>query len=143
MSNFLEGPSFRVDQEANKKEYTWETSRHKEIWEHDTFETVEDCVKDYLENYAEENPQEVIFVGQCERYTFSVDGSGIIDDLEEQAYDEFGECAESWEPSMFKRVEDWAELDEQLTKVVTDWLKKHDDIPGFYKIVNIVEVPVR
>ncbi len=90
-----------------------------------------------------EPPQDVIFIAECERYTFTVDGSAVIDNLEEQAFDECGECSESWEPSAFKKAEDWAALDEQLTKVVTDWLEKHDDMPTFYRVINIVEVPVR
>jgi hypothetical protein len=144
MSKFLDSPSFRVDQkEESKKEYTWETSKDKEIWEHDTFETVEECIQNYLKNYAGESTQEVIFVGECERYTFSVDGGSVIENLEEQAFCECGECANDWEPSSGVSLEDWNELDEQLTKVITDWLKKHDDMPAFYKVVNIIEVPVR
>lgn len=144
MNKRIDNISFTVEQkEVEKKEYTWETSEDKELWQHDTFETVEDCVEDYLENYAGESPQDVIFVGECERYTFSVDGSGVIENLEVQAYDECGECAESWEPSSGVNLKDWNELDEQLTKVVTDWLEKRNDMPGFYKVVNIMEVPVR
>ena len=143
MNKRIDNLSFIVDQEAHKKEYTWETSNDKEIWEHDVFDTMEECIRDYFENYAQEHPQETIFIGECERYTFSVDGSGVIENLEERAYDECGECAESWEPSSGVSLEDWNELDEQLTRVVAEWLEKHNDMPEFYKIVNVVEVPLR
>ncbi len=145
MSGFLDSPSFRVkEKEADKKEYTWETSKARDIWEHGIFPSIEKCVEDYLKNYDKDFPQqEVIYVGECERYTFCVNGRKVIDDLEEQALYECGECAESWEPSLFKTSENWNELNGQLTKVVTDWLEKHYDMPYFYSIVNVVEVPVK
>ncbi|HBF65992.1 MAG TPA: hypothetical protein DDW34_09885 [Clostridium sp.] len=143
MNGFLDSPSFRVDREANKKEYAWEFTKDKEVWEHGYFESVEKCVEDYLKNYASDSPQNTIYVAECERYIFSVDGSAVIDNLEGQAFDECGEAAEGWEPSSGIRDESWSELDEQLTKVVTNWLKKHGDMPNFYSIVSVVEVPVR
>lgn len=143
MSGFLDSPSFRVDcKEGKKKEYAWEFTKDKEIWDRGYFESVEKCVEDYLKNYAGDWPQDTIFVAECERYIFSVDGSAVIKNLEEQAYDECGECSEGWEPSLFKKDEDWRELDEQLTKVVTDWLKKHNDMPNFSSIVRVKEVSV-
>ncbi|KAF5039609.1 hypothetical protein DSECCO2_542090 [anaerobic digester metagenome] len=136
--------TFAVDRkEGNKKEYTWEITKDKEVWEHGYFESVEKCVEDYLKNYAGDSPQGTIYVAECERYIFSVDGSAVIDNLEGQAYDECGECSEGWEPSSGIGSESWAELDEQLTKVVCDWLKKHNDMPDFYSIVNVKEVSVR
>ncbi len=57
MSDFLDSLSFRVkEKETDKKEYAWEISKEKELWIHSGFETVSECVKDYLENYAGENP---------------------------------------------------------------------------------------
>lgn len=124
-------------------EYTWETSENTEIWRHDVFDTVEDCVQNYLENYADENPNESIFVGEVQKYEISIDGSSVMENLEEQAYDECGEVAENWFPSSIEGKEGWDELDNQLTDVVTEWLKKRDCMPSFYKIVNVREVEVR
>lgn len=126
----------------NKKQYTWAQSEDEEFWRHDKFDTVKECVADYLENYTDGNPQESIFVGEVEQFVISVDGSRVIESVEENAYDECGECAEDWEPSTGKTLSDWTELDEQLTKVVVDWLKKHNDMPSFYNVVDIREVKV-
>jgi len=127
----------------NEISYTWEVSENTEIWGHDVFDTIEECIKDYLENYADENPNESIFVGEVRAYTVDVNGSSVIDNLEEQAYDECGEVAENWYPSSIKGIEKWDELDKQLTDVVTKWLEKHNCLPDFYNIINVREVTVR
>jgi len=128
---------------SKTKKYTWEIDDNVEIWRHDLFDTEEECVGDYLGNYARERPEESIFVGEVEPYSISVDSSSVIEGLEEQAYDECGECSENWEPSAIKGEENWNELDEQLTKVVVDWLTKHNEMPSFYNIINVREVAVR
>lgn len=125
-----------------KKEYTWEFVRDKEEWDHDVFESIEECVMDYQKNFKEDKAQDVIYVGECEHYTLHVDGRGIIEGLTEEAFDDCGECAEGWEPFVGKQERDWAELDRELTKVVVDWLVKHNDMPAFYNVSNIVEVKV-
>ena len=144
MKKRIDNLTFAVDRkEGKKKEYAWEVNREKEIWDHGYFESPEKCVEDYLKNYAGDSPRDTIFVAECERYIFTVDGSTVINNLAEQAYDECGECSDGWEPTLFKKDEDWRELDEQLTTVVTDWLKKHDNMPNFSTLVRIQEVPVK
>lgn len=124
------------------KQYTRELKEDEEFWRNDEFDTVEDCLADYKGNYADENPQESIFVGEVEPFDISVDGRAVIGSLEENANDECGEIAEEWEPSVGKTCSAWQDLDEELTKVVVDWLKKHNDMPSFYNVVDIREVKV-
>ncbi|HCT63879.1 MAG TPA: hypothetical protein DIC60_01140 [Lachnospiraceae bacterium] len=126
----------------NKIEYTWAVSENTEIWRHDVFDTVEDCVQDYLENYAGEDLEESIFVGEVKPFEISVDSYRILETLSEEAYEECGDVAENW--LYFRDIEkDTEELNEKLTQVVIDWLKKHDYMPSFYKITDIRGVEVR
>lgn len=125
------------------KKYTWNINNDDEIWGNGVFDTEGECIKDYLKNYAGESPQESIFIGKVVPFIVSVDGGSVIDQLEENAMDECGECSEGWEPSCGKTIDDWNELDKKLTDVIIDWLKKHNDMPTFYKITDVGEVSVK
>lgn len=127
---------------SEKIKYTWEYSDNNDIWQHGTFDTVEECVHDYLENYAVDIPQEYIFVGIVEPYKINIDSGNIIEMLEQQAFDECGEVAENWYPSSIKDNSGWEELDENITKMIINFLELHNEMPTFYNIVDVREVAV-
>lgn len=130
--------------------YTWEFDKNAEFWRNGTFDTVEECIqeaKKVMKAFGEEHT--VIYIGETEAFEPYVLGTDVIEHLEEQAYDEFGEDSEGWDPwyTLKARGKDeaeaaWAELDDKLNKVIGEWLKKYYLAPDFYRIVSIEEVPI-
>lgn len=112
--------------------FTW-TFNPDELWQNDTYDTVEECL-----NEARRNPYyegQNIYIGEVTPYTFAVDTEGVLERLNEQAFYEVGEAVGDWpysEPS-----EDLDKLAEKLTECVTEWLREHNDLPSFYKVGNV------
>lgn len=129
--------------------YTWEFDESEEYWQNGTFDTIEECIRDAKEcmkdNYT--GKHDVIYVGETIVFQPWVLGTDVIEHLEQQAFDEYGEVAEGWdvwsglrEKGNEQKDAAWNELSQQLTDVVNDWIAKYDLTPNFYKIVNIREV---
>lgn len=119
-------------------EYTWEINSNVEYWQHDIFESAEECMLDAKENYGLKTGDKIA-IGIVEPYEVNVDADTVLEELEENAYNQCGEYAESWEPTA-EKTEDKEKLSEQLTAIVKEWLEKHNNMPGFY---NVVEVRVK
>ena len=114
------------------EKYTWNES-DDELWQHDCFDTVEECIKDAKENY-DYKVGETITVGITEPFVVSVDGSDVLERLEENAYEECGEASERWLDYPYKDIE---KLSKRLTECVNEWLKETNQEPGFYHIHSI------
>lgn len=125
------------------KQYTWVTEEYCEYWKNDTFDTVDECIEDFKEQVAsgEIDTQEHIFIGECVPFTINVNSRLVIEKLEEDVCDNVGDIEEDWISE--KTLKDWDELDEQLTKVVCNWLKKHNEMHSFYSVENIRKVEVK
>lgn len=123
--------------------YTWEYNDNVEMWMHDEFDTIEYCIEDAKENYDVE-VGDTIVVGEVVPYEVSVFAGHVLEDLEQNAYEECGEAAEDWETFNYKEDRDKLdELSDQLTEVVKAWLKKYNRMHDFYKIENIEIVEVK
>ena len=122
--------------------YTWEYSENEEFWNHGLFDTVEECIQDAKENYDIESG-ETITIGEAVWYEPQVWASDVLEDLEQEAYEEYGECAEGWDTFDYKKDrEKLDELSDQLTEVVKAWLEKYNRKPYFYRIHNIEVIEV-
>jgi hypothetical protein len=127
-----------------KGKYSWSESPSDEIWMHDRFDTIEDCIKDAVENY-EKKPGDQIAVGICEDYVPHVDVGTLLDRANEDAYEECGEVAEGW-PAFLRRkgYVDEDKLQEMMDKVFNEWLEETHQVPGFYHInplADMVTIP--
>ena len=123
--------------------YTWEYNDDTELWYNDLFDTVEDCIADARDNYMVEIG-ETIAVGEVVPYEPYVMADNILDELEEDAYEECGEIAEDW--NAYSWTDDKESLDElsnKLTEIVRQWLKDNGTYPYFYKIENVKTVEVK
>lgn len=120
--------------------YTWENSENAELWQHDLFDTIEDCVKDAVENYEYKNG-DTIYIGEPVDFGISVDANEVLERLEEDAFEFAGEAAESWMPSGTSK-EALNELSKKLTDVVVEWTTRQSLEPCFYQITNIRAVTV-
>ena len=123
--------------------YTWEYNDDTELWYNDLFDTVEDCIADARDNYMVEIG-ETIAVGEVVPYEPYIMADNILDELEEDAYEECGEVAEDWNAYSWKDDEkSLDELSNKLTEIVRQWLKDNGTYPYFYKIKNVKTVEVK
>ena len=122
--------------------YTWETDE-TDIWRHDVFDTVEDCILDAKENYCIETGTEIV-VGEVVPWEPYVDAFDILNELQFQAYNECGEITENWYSYDCKKdKEKIQQLSEKLTEIVKLWLKENGTYPNFYTIENVQVVEVK
>ena len=99
-----------------------------------TFATPEAAAADYLRNGDDDSSVEV---GRNERRTAN-DYVGkhhiesLLEMVGENAYEECGDCAESWLSDMTKDTDQLTEL----KRVVGDWIQRNDP-PGFWHVEDI------
>ena len=123
--------------------YIWEYDE-TDIWKHDLFDTVEDCILDAKENYLIESGTEIV-VGEAVLWEPYVSAELILEQLQEDAYEECGEVAEDWYAYDHKSKEGRKSLDElsdKITEIVKQWLKDNGTYPDFYMIKNVRVVEV-
>ena len=122
--------------------YTWEYEE-TDIWRHDLFDTIEDCILDAKENYLIEHGTEIV-VGEAVLWEPYVWAGDILDRLEEDAYGECGEVAEDWYAYDYRKHESKLdELSDKLTEIIMHWLKDNGTYPDFYRIENVCVVEVK
>ena len=80
----------------------------------------------------------VVYIGIAgEKWKPRIDGGGIVDMLQANAYDIGGEFAESYLQGVTKEEID--ELTDVLTKAFDAWAAKHGYEPDFYPVENVQE----
>jgi predicted urease superfamily metal-dependent hydrolase len=123
-----------------KGKYSWSENQLDEIWEHDRFDSIEECIKDAVDNY-EKKPGDQIAIGICEDYIPHVDVCALLDRANEDAYEECGEVAEDW-PAFIRRegYADEEKLQKKMDKVFNEWLEETNQIPGFYHIKPLADM---
>ena len=130
--------------------YAWEFSKDVEYWGNGTCDTIQECIEEAKEAIEEgfHDKQEIIYIGDVSMFVPMVCGEDVVEHIEEQAADEYGDVADGWEPWLTLRERDgeenarraWSELDTMLSQVLNGWLAKHNLTPDFYMIENIREV---
>lgn len=120
--------------------YTWSNKPNDEIWYNDRFDSIEECIKDAVENY-ERKPGEQIAIGICEDYMPQIDVETMLERAAEDAYEEVGEVAEGWlESEQRKGYVGEEKLQERIDKVFKEWLEETKQVPNFYKIHPLSEM---
>lgn len=117
------------------KKYSWSFNKNDELWNQDTFDTVEECIENAKKN--EVYSGETIAVGECIPYVPYIDADDIIERIEEQAYEHAGEASEGW---LSYSNDEKDRLTEQLTEVLEKWIKDTNNEPSFYHIEDIREI---
>lgn len=129
------------------KLYTWMKDPNAEIWNHDTFETVQECIEEAKEGYLI-RPGESIYVGECQNVPI---GGIYLDDVlcrvEEDMYDQVGEMSEGWDiystsGCYADRQPIYEKYEDKLKKLVMDYIEEIGETPKFYNIVNVQEMVV-
>lgn len=115
--------------------YFWNFDKHEEVW-YNSCPTIEDCIEEAKwEKEDREIAENHVFIGDVEPYKPFIDVEYLIDDIQEQAYEECGECCEGWLDGLKK--EQKKILEERLNKVLIDWLEETNNSPTFGKFMKI------
>lgn len=114
------------------KKYIWNKDHDQDVWMHDTFDSVEECMEDAKEHgYI---VGETIAIGETKVFEVYVDAERVLDVLQEDAYDECGESSEGW---IDCRRHNLDELSGKLTSCIKEWLKETRQEPTFCSIHSI------
>lgn len=117
------------------------TESSSEIWSSDIdCNSREDAIEEGMKA-AKEDGLESFRIGRKECCGMAtIDVSTVIEQAQEQLYDEVGEVAETYLENVTKEQE--KELEEALNEVFHNWHKKHKLFPSCYKILNdeVIEV---
>ena len=106
--------------------------------EYDTpWEALAAAQKEEKESLSHETHTEVYIGIVGEKWKPEIDGEGIVDMLQDNAYDIGGEFAESYLQGVTKEEID--ELTDVLTKAFDVWAAKHGYEPDFYPVENVKE----
>ena len=120
------------------KQYTWSNNKNDELWQHDIFSSKEECIADAKENY-EIKSGETIAIGVSIPYVVNVDAERVLENLEEQAFEQCGEACEGW---IDYKHEDIIRLSNALSDCVNAWLKETKQEPNFWQVDDIETVVI-
>lgn len=119
---------------------TWSYNETDEFWQHNEFETVDECMKDAKENYGMKVGEDIA-IGTVFPYQVCVDAESLLERIEEEAYEECGEVAEDWGITSREHFDkEIDELQDKVTMLVIEYLEKIGEKPTFSKIDNIYTV---
>ena len=121
------------------KKYIWNEINDDSFWQHDLFDTIEECINDAKYNYL---IKDFIYIGEVEPYEIYIDVNDILEDLEYAASYVGGEYAENWTPYYDIDEEDKSAMSEKLTLIVKEWLREKYELPNFFSVVNIICVKI-
>lgn len=122
---------------------TWNYKETDELWGHDQYKTEEECILDAKENYGVESGDSVA-IGTVYPYTVSADIDSLLEQLEQDAYEECGEAAEDWNISDSKHYgKEMDKLQAEVTECINRYLLSIKEVPSFYKIDDIYTVTVK
>ena len=120
--------------------YIWNEYENDEIWYHDMFETEEECIADAIENY-DIGLGETIAIGRVYEYVPYPDVDRMLEQMEEDAYEECGDVAYDWDVSIRKGNEEaYDELCADVANAVNKYLKKIGMTPNFHKITDVYTI---
>lgn len=118
--------------------YCWSTDEECYFGQLDSPEA---AVDDAIDNgHCDLEEASTVYVGECVPYdprlntTRSLD---LIENAQDAAYDEAGECAGEWLCRLPSEVS--SELSDRIEAVFRAWLREHDLWPKFYTVKNVKE----
>lgn len=112
--------------------YYWNFDEKEEVW-HNAEDTIEACIEEAKLN--NEKNCKFVFIGEVENHIPVIDPDITIEILQEDAYQECGECSEGWLDNITKEQND--KLEEKLNDALQEWLKETNNIPYFGNCTEI------
>lgn len=126
--------------------FTWMHCPNADIWDNDTFDTIEECIEDAKRSDMHDGDS--IYIGECKSAEIGgIYFEDVLEDVEEDMYDKVGEVSEDWDISStygsYKNRESiYEKYNDKLRQLVIDYIKEIGETPTFYNIVNIQEVMI-
>lgn len=123
----------------------------EELWNNNDYDTQEEAIEAgiewykewYKDEYGEELPdyEPIVFeVGQLSVHVPYVCADWLIDQLQEDAYENCGESGEGFLYYITKR--EVGMLEERLNEALNQWLEDIREEPNFYSIENIKTIHI-
>lgn len=100
------------------------------------YDSVEDALRDaYHDCWSERCP--TVYIGECYRdYEPHFSAEYLLELLEQDAYDNCGECVEDWLWGVPREAVN--ELDVSINNIIKTWLSKHGYEPTWFSVENEV-----
>lgn len=136
---------FDVEPCGHKKLYTW--SQLNDNWENaDTFETIEECIEDAkatIGQYIDIKDGYTIYVGECVEPTIFADFDDVLEDVADQAENDYGEEAEDWDICYDdSRKEIYDKYEKMLNILVKEYINEIGENPTFFKVENVKKIVI-
>lgn len=122
--------------------YTWEIY-NEDIWTNAQYDSIEECIQDAIDLSKGDS----VFIGECEPVSLKgIHFDYVLDSVEQAMYDEVGEVSMDWRIGYIRgndaRNAIVEKYDKKLLDLVMEYLKEIDEIPNFYKVVNVKEYKI-
>ena len=120
--------------------WTYEIDITRDMWRGGVYDTKEKAIEEGKKD-AIENGRQSFKVGIIEDApNFGIDVDSVIEQIQENMYNEMGEVAEDYLDDVTK--DDTLELEKRLNEVFYKWQEEHNYKPSFYKVISeeVIEV---
>lgn len=130
--------------ENRDKKYAWQLERDSDYTSATAFDSIEECIADAQDYFAEENVKiKSITVQELEPYEISVDAERVLEVVWDEAEADVGDVADDWLTGKEDYTTDQLnDLSERLTGVIKTWLKETHNEPTFFRIIGEKEISV-
>lgn len=123
-----------------QKQYAWYRIGFYEEWSACRFDSIDECIQDAVDYGFK--PGTRINIGITHDYDPYIDAYDILEQVEDNAYEECGDASLYWLSNYWKgegckKVE---KLGKELNNVFKRWLRENNLWPTFYKIVETGKV---
>lgn len=127
-------PNCHAEMDIENKEYAYMLDWN-DLYSERGFSSIADALKGAADDMSSElMPGSIVIVGEVEEATFGIDVEWVLEDIGNQAYSEFGECAEDYLTDVTS--EHQSILEDELNAVFYKWAEKYNYSPHFYTVKN-------
>lgn len=130
--------------EHKDKKYAWQLERDSDYTSATAFDSIEECIADAQDYFAEENVKiKSITIQELRPYEISVDAERVLEVVWEEAEANVGDLVDDWLDSRTAyTTEQLADLSERLTGVIKTWLEETHNEPDFFCIIGEKEISI-
>lgn len=127
-------PNCHAEIDVEKKEYAY-MLEWNDLYSERGFNSIADALKDAADDMGSKLiPGSIVIVGEVEEVGIGIDVDSLLEDIGDQAYSEFGECAEDYLTDVTS--EHQSILEDELNAVFYKWAEKYNYRPHFYTVKN-------
>ena len=120
--------------EHKDTKYAWQLEHNSDYTSATAFDSIEECIADAQDYFAEEN---------VKIKSISVDAERVLEVVWEEAEANVGDLVDDWLDSRTAyTTEQLADLSERLTGVIKTWLEETHNEPDFFNIIGEKEISI-